>query len=404
MLNRIVNIGIIELDYHADNLLELIEIFNLKFQSDLISIDLIVKKDVYEIIKDSVFKIKNVKTKVYDNEYSHHYCLNDCQPILNKCNLVFINTISKSVKAFSILCHKNIILRVHNANKQFAPMQHIDWSISWSNLVLLSKFFVKEVLLNKYFNSINKININVKYFAFSDIEMLQHARDSYSLVTKNNSVYIPLKYYRKINLKPFQESQNQINISIIGRIDDETRDIQLLADVFYNISVHFLKKKVLVKFIGTGYKKPMIKLQNKLSDLTNDDLSFKYNFENVSQDVIVDFIKKSDIIISPLKLNCKVGIFLETYGKTKVSGNFSDIAISPQPVFMPANYIDSDGNNSEFSTFYQDSNDLSLKLLKCINDHDYLNILQKHATAEATKRYGSLTILNHLSAIELNEH
>lgn len=401
MKKEIITVGIIEFDFHADNLQELIEMFHLNYKSAYLKIDLVIKKDVFEIIKQSLTQYKNVNTHVYENELTHNQCLIRSQTIIKQCDVLFINTIAKNVKAFTRLKHKNIILRVHNSNKQFAPFNHIDWTVNWENMKLLAKFFLKEVVLNNYFGSLKKINRNVKYFAFSDYEMLEYAIKHYNVVTLDNSIYIPLKYYR-IEKQPIsKEVKPFLNISIIGRIDDETRDINLLTECLTKISKHSLQKGVTVKFIGTGRKDAMRRLELLLSKLSNSMLKFEYVYENVSQEIIINFIENSDLIISPLKINCKVGVFLEIYGKTKVSGNFSDIAITPQPVFLPADYIDNWSNEKHENANYINGNELVQKVLKCINDNKYLELLQEKAIAEAQRRYGSKTILEQLSKITL---
>ncbi len=396
-----VTVGIIELDFHADNLQELIEIFLLRYKGFNIDIHLILKKEVFDIIEHSLNQYENVRCHTYENSVSHQQCLDNSSDIIQKCDILFINTIAKSIKAFTSLKHNFMILRVHNANKQFAPKKHIDWSLNAKNIILLLKFFLKEVVLNNYFSSIKEINKNIKYFAFSDIEMRNYAIEKYEIVTFENSIYIPLKYYRNITQIASKVLKSNLTISVIGRIDYETRDIRVLTTAIQEISKHSLQREVCFKFIGTGRKNAMIELETELSALRNSMMSYEYTYENVSQDVMIDFINKSDIIISPLKINCKVGVFKETYGKTKVSGNFSDIAISPQPVFLPSKYVDNRSDKTLLSSYYDNSEELIGKLLKCINDKDYLEILQEGAVNEAKRRYGSETILANLSKIEI---
>ncbi len=398
-----VSVGLIELDFHADNLQELVEMFLLKYDQQILTIHLILKKDVFEIVKYSMTKYENVICHVYDNNISHHQCLYKSQDIIQNCDIIFINTIAKNIKAFTLLKHDFIILRVHNANKQFASIKHIDWSVNSNNLVLLLKFFIKEVVFNNYFQSIKKINNNVKLFSFSDIEMLNYARKNFKMVTLENSIYIPLKYYRENVQMGSEKAKPIINISIIGRIDDETRDIHVLSSVIQKISTHRLCRKVCIKFIGTGKKKTMVNLENTMTQIRNEEMTFEYTYENVDQEFMIDFIKNSDLILSPLKIECKVGIFLETYGKTKVSGNFSDIAISPQPVFLPVEYIDHVAEDDEFTTCYHNVDELTTKIIKCINDNKYLDTLKKNAISEAKRRYGRETILKQFSKIDVLE-
>lgn len=399
---RLIKVVIIELDFHADNLTELIEMFLLKFDPPFLAIDLILKRDIFEIVKSALKNYTNVNALVYENNISHYKCLSLSKNIISLSDVVFINTIAKSLKAFTILQHDNIILRVHNSNKQFAPFRHLDWSFDWENLKLLTKFFIKEVLFNDYFRSLKKINRQVKLFAFSDFEMVDYAIKRYKEIDEQNSIYIPLKYYRVERNAVNQNIKSFINISVIGRIDDETRNIEVLRDCFKEIANNDLQREVIITFIGTGNKKPMQRLKMMLSELSNKMMRFKYIYENVSQETIIDFINKSDLIISPLKVKCKVGVFLETYGKTKISGNFSDIAISPQPVFLPAAYLENWPSETELSAAYLNGKDLAQKVVKCINDSEYLTLLNDKAKEEAERRYGKEIILEQLSKITIN--
>lgn len=75
--------------------------------------------------------------------------------------------------------------------------------------------------------------------------MLEYAIKHYNVVTLDNSIYIPLKYYR-IEKQPIsKEVKPFLNISIIGRIDDETRDINLLTEC-------------LTKYLNTAFKKELL--------------------------------------------------------------------------------------------------------------------------------------------------
>lgn len=377
--------------------------FLLKYGQRIVYFHFILKKDVFEIVKYLITKYENVLCHVYDYNVSHHQCLYRSHDIIQNCDIIFINTIAKNIKAFTLLKHAFIILRVHNANKQFASIKYIDWSLNSNNLVLLLKFFIKEVVFNNYFRCIKIINNNVKLFSFSDFEMLNYARKNFKMVSHDNSIYIPLKYYRTNEQLGLEKAKPLINISIIGRIDNETRDIHVLSSLMQKISTHRLCRKVCIKFIGTGKKQSMVNLEKTLTLLKNAELTFEFTYENVTQEVMIDFIKNSDLIISPLKIVCKVGIFLETYGKTKVSGNFSDIAISPQPVFLPAEYIDNVSEEDELTTYYHNVDELTTKIIKCINDNKYLNALKERAMSEAKRRYGRETILNQFSKIDVLE-
>lgn len=68
---------------------------------------------------------------------------------------------------------------------------------------------------------------------------------------------------------------------------------------------------------------------------------------------------------------------------------------------MPADYIDNWSNEKHENANYINGNELVQKVLKCINDNKYLELLQEKAIAEAQRRYGSKTILEQLSKITL---
>ena len=347
-----------------------------------------------------MIKYSNLTFHIFENHDSHFKCIKDSLDVIHSSDIVFINTISQHVKSFTCIEHPCMILRIHNANRQFQPLRNLILTLNPKSIFRLIKFFIKEVLGNQYFMSIHQINKKVRYFAFPDLEMLEFSLKTYQQLHSGNILYLPLKMFSDNFFNQTKGSfKSEVKLSVVGRIDYETRDIPLLINVIKKISKEVLLRPVTINFIGSGYKMVMKKLMSKLTCIENNMIAFTYNLDNVSQLEMRNILVESDIIVSPLKIDCIVGVFKEKYGQTKVTGNFSDIAISPQPVFLPVGYLSSVDNEGRFHNLYKNEDQLANKLIKCINDNEFLIFLTQDAKNIAQERYGRKIISEQLSKI-----
>ncbi|MBL0024732.1 MAG: hypothetical protein IPO98_06780 [Saprospiraceae bacterium] len=398
-----ISISIIELDFHADNLQELVDMFIMQYEKKLKTIHLILKKDVFSIVESSFELYTKLTFHIFENFYSHHKCIRESLNIIQSSDIVFINTITQNVKSFTYIDHPNLILRIHNANRQFEPLRHLNTSLNPYNIFNLLKFLIKEVIGNQYFASIAKINKGVRYFAFPDIEIMEYALKTYKQVHTGNVMYLPLKMYKTNFDNPKKSaSSKKVYLSIVGRIDKNTRDVGLLYKVINGIGEETLLHPIAIRFIGCGHKNEMKKLMYNLSFIKNKMISCSVNWNNVSQSEMRKFLIESDIIVSPLKLDCVVKVIKERYGKTKVTGNFSDIAISPQPIFISAQYFNESVDLQNLNLF-NNVVDLKNSLLTYINNPELLIKKKELAKDEAMKRYGKEVIEKQLSKLKVNE-
>lgn len=390
-------VTIIELEYHADNISELIKIFNFKYKNADLVIRLVLKYSIFEIIQSFLQAFKNVELFVHNDNIAHLDCIKKSKEIFDTSDIVFINTVATQLYAYTTIFHPNIVLRVHNSNKQFAAWTSIDTSLTISNLNRLFRFVFKNLFIENYFKNIAKINNRVRFFCFSDLEMLNYANKIYPGITQKNSFYLPLKMFNKSEQ---QDKSNRFNILIIGRIDDETRDIELLRSTMTKLAQMTFNKPIHISFVGTGDTQEIRKLAKFYIGLSNENLTFSTVIFNVSQVELYNYLKNANVIICPLKLDCKVGVFKERYGQTKVSGNFSDIAISQIPVFLPKDYISHEKVVTHDTVYFSDADDLVFKIVQCLNNNEYYALLKQKVLQEAEKRYGQKIILDHIKILD----
>jgi hypothetical protein len=386
-----VKITFIELEFHTDSLSGLIDIFSLAHFD--ITINIITRESTFDILKDSLLDNTYIQYYVFKDTQSHLSCLKKSRELINGSDFIIINTLSQKFGSFTSLFHKKILLRVHDANKQFCP--RYDFGIrQFKNLL---KFFLKEMLWYNFYKNKKRINRETKLFLFSEPELLDYAIQS-NYVTEVNSAVLPLKVNsgKSINV-PNMLDTSSFKIAIIGSISSNTRDVRLLSDLIFHLSDQKLPCKFIFKFLGDINTKDGLKLCNHLNEINNPLLHFEFHQKLLNQNELISELNKTHCILIPLKITSTIGIFKEYYGLTKTSGNISDIVYAPQPVILPCDYH-SLGNHEAFIGF-KDFLEISEIFLELAVDRELL--LKKSILAQnfAEERYGLKRIQEYLFEI-----
>ena len=137
----------------------------------------------------------------------------------------------------------------------------------------------------------------------------------------NIAPILPIKFFTEILVTSEQLTPKAFNIAVIGSIDARRKDYDGLLRVLqkFNNDDHI---PINLYFLGDSSNHSGKKLKEKT-------LSQKLNvifFEGyVELQAFKNVLSCSDVIISPLKENAIVEIYLESYGKSKTSGTLSDM-------------------------------------------------------------------------------
>ncbi|MBU6219405.1 MAG: hypothetical protein KGQ50_02045 [Bacteroidetes bacterium] len=386
------SICIIELDFHPDSLFGLAQIFDKCPSFDNLIVHFITRHEIYDIIKNAVpVKEEHIWT-LCPNNMLHAQCIKNNLDVILASDLIFINTISQSVHAYLPLKGKTVVLRIHNINKIFNPTQHLIFPESWTDVVKLTKFLIKECLIQNYFKDLKKFKNIITAYSFPEPEMLQYALDNFPELTPNCTNILPLKIYKE----PFSEKSHnpskEINFSIIGRLHPYFKDLSLIKKVLFILSTEKINRKVNLYFIGCGNES---KTMAKIKLYENEYLTFHFIEKRLNQKDYIAHLNQMDCLICPMKHKFHVGAFVEFYGQTKITGNLSDIALSPTPIIMPSFYFKAKEPIPGIMV-YENDLDLVRWIKKLVQNPTFLADKQLEIEYTSNERYGLKTVTSHL--------
>ena len=386
------SICIIELDFHPDSLFGLAQIFDKCPSFDNLIVHFITRHEIYDIIKDAVpLKEEHIWT-LCPNNMLHTQCIKNNLDVIQESDLVFINTISQSVHAYLPLKGKTVVLRIHNINKIFNPIKHLIIPENWTDLVKLTKFLIKECLVQNYFKDLKKFKDLITAYSFPEPEMLKYAMDNFPELTPNNTSILPLKICTVSFPEKKKNTSPDVNFSMIGSLNPYFKDVSLIVKVLFKLYTEKLDRKVNFYFVGCGNE---LKTMSKIKSYENECLVFHFIEKRLSQKDYISHLKQMDCVICPMKHKFHVGAFVEFYGQTKITGNLSDIALSPTPMIMPSFYFKSKEPIPGVMV-YENELDIVSWIKKLVQNPPFL--LDKHHEIENTsnERYGLKTVTSHL--------
>jgi hypothetical protein len=287
---------------------------------------------------------------------------------------------------------KPVVLRIHNINKIFNPAQHLIFPENLIDIVKLSKFLIKEILVQNYFKDLKKIKDIITFYSFPEPEMLKYALDTFPELTPNNTCILPLQIHTGSLSEKRANTSTSVNFSMIGRLNPYFKDVSIIIKVLFRLSTEKLGRKVNFYFVGCGNE---LKTISKIKSYENKYLTFHFIEKRLSQKDYISHLKQMDCIICPMKHKFHVGAFVEFYGQTKITGNFSDIALSPTPMIMPSFYFSSKEPVPGIM-MYENEIDLVGWIKKLVQNPPFLTDKQFEIEYTSNERYGLKTVTSHL--------
>jgi hypothetical protein len=389
------SICIIELDFHPECIYGLAAIFDKCPSYANYIVHFITRHEIYDIIKDAVPVKKELLWTLCPNNMPHAHCVKNNLDVIQASDLIFINTISQSIHAYLPLKGKTIVLRIHNINKIFNPTQHLIIPESWTDVVKLTKFLIKECLIQNYFKDLKKFKDLITAYSFPEPEMLKYALDNFPELTPNNTSILPLKVYAGSFPEKKKNTSPDMNFSMIGSLNSYFKDVSLIIKVLFKLSTEKLDRKVNFYFVGCGNE---LKTMSKIKSYENEYLTFHFIEKRLSQKDYISHLKKMDCIICLMKRKFHVGAFVEFYGQTKITGNLSDIALSPTPMIMPSFYFSSK-EPIPGVMMYKNELDLVRWIKKLVQNPTFLADKQIEIEYTSNERYGLKTVTSHLNKL-----
>ena len=386
------SICIIELDFHPECIFGLAQIFDKGNSNNTLIVHFITRHDIYDIIKDAVPIKEELIWTLCPNDMQHAQCIKNHLDIILASDLIFINTISQSIHAYLPLKGKPVVVRIHNINKIFNPAQHLIFPESWTDIVKLTKFLIKECLIQNYFKDLKKFKDIITAYSFPEPEMLKYALDNFPELTPNNSSILPLKVYTGSFPEKKKNTSPDVNFSMIGRLNSYFKDVSLIVKVLFKLSTEKLDRKVNFYFVGCGNE---LKTMSKIKSYKNEYLVFHFIEKRLSQKDYISHLKQMDCVICTMKHKFHVGAFVEFYGQTKITGNLSDIALSPTPMIMPSFYFESK-EPIPGVMLYENELDLVKWIKILVQNPSFLVDKQIEIENTTNEKYGLKTVTSHL--------
>lgn len=386
------SICIIELDFHPECIFGLVHIFEKCQSYDNFIVHFITRHEIFDIIKDVIPVKEELLWTLCPNDMPHAQCIKSNLDVIQASDLIFINTISQSVHAYLPLNGKPVVLRIHNINKFFNPAKHLIIPKSWTDVIKLTKFIIKECLVQHYFRDLKKFKDIITTYSFPEPEMLKYALDNFPELTPNNTGVLPLKVYAGSFSEKRENTLLEVNFSMIGNLNPYFKDVSLIIKVLFKLSTERLGRKVNLYFVGCGNE---LKTMSKIKSFENEYLTIHFIEKRLSQKDYISHLEQMDCIICPLKHKFHVGAFIEFYGQTKITGNLSDIALSPTPMVMPSFYFNS---KEPIPGIMMYENDLGLVTLikKLVQKPQLLTDKKREIEYTSNERYGLKTVKSHL--------
>ena len=327
-----LNISVIELDFHHDSLDGFLKIFD----------DTIHRVNVFTTKKN----IRILSNVPYSNNITFHefsggskyLFLKKHKNIINNSHITFINTIANDYGGYLSLENKSaLVLRVHNANKQFAPLKNI---FCPSSLFQLWKFvsYVGRQIIGKGFLVYRPlVNKKIDYFTFPDSNIYNHALSQHFVEKRKTIPPIPLKIYNEKDTA-FIEYTQQLNITIIGATDKRRRDYAQAIEAFTLLSNMHPSCKINLTLLGNSNNLYGKEVLTGFKNISHPNFTLKTYSTQVKETDFIQCIKETHIIISPITSEATTDIFKEEYGKTKTTGSILDFMKFGKTTLVPTHY------------------------------------------------------------------
>lgn len=380
-------ISVIELDYHAevlDNLLELIKGCG-------IIINVFTTNKIFEQLSREHQNREEIHYYLKDEYQKPTVFLKDHLNLINSSALLIINTL-KSATHFLAISHiiAPVVLRIHNVNFYFARRR----SMALENLCKVPfsgyKHFYNRIFTKKEIFSIPKALKKTSIITLPNEKIKEYAASLSPKWLKGKKLEVLPFSYHDSNISLSQHDEQAIKITIPGKVDFKRRDYytflyaldKIKNEIIYSVNLHIL---------GKPANNNALEIIKKFKALENKHLKIITYNHYIPQDHFQEIIKESDFFVLPLKIKTNYLFWTEYYGLSKISGSISDIIRYAKPAIITEGY-ELGKDLDQFCENYRDKDDLAKKLLSWINEKKYSFYHQ--AAKEVLLKYNKASLLN----------
>ncbi len=246
---------------------------------------------------------------------------------LNQSDIVLFTTLVKHPKFYANLNFTTkTILLIHDGNYFFRPTKNINVT-SFKDVLRWLKFKVFQE--EKYRK---KLLQHFSYITFADDFIASTLKQEIKNLDIQVLPALPLSFQKKL----YQPNTHKTVIIIPGSIKS-IRNYNVILTAFQKIKTQ-IKKPVELVLLGSGHSTFGRKTIQAFSELENQYIQVKAQELPFAETEYNAYLSQAKFAIIPIQKQFKGGIFLEEYGKTKITGSVNDVVRYGTPTLTSYSY------------------------------------------------------------------
>ena len=359
-----MKIAVIELEDHAECIYSLVKILSLHTDD----VRFFLSKSVYdELSYMSELSSAHFDITLMENTMTVERFMKDNFYAVDECSILFFTTVQQKFRSYPLSQFKGTkILRIHNAytfsDSGRETSIDLDPYILWKDF----SFFMREVVLQRFWNNYKKFKQEIDYFVFPDECILAVAKEKKLYPNVKILGAIPLACMNQINSTE-PTTKERFKIVVTGVIDQRRKDYELVLKAVDRI-LDEGKLDLAIELILLGkpkgpYGKSIISAFRKLE---SDNFRLKTFTQRIAQAQFESEMSTADILLAPIQIETRYKYFKETYGQSKQSGSISDLIRYAKPLVVPDELILEDALKP-YVLQYKDQQDLEGLLTSFVN-------------------------------------
>ena len=383
-------ISFIELEYHLLDLDSFCKVFE-KSNHD---ITLYTTQKIYNTFKEQAYA-KRYKWVVKPNNLSPSTFFKEQFVSINKAEWIYYNTIASHYANYNKLKFKGkTILRIHNAHTYLQPLKH--WYIipTFFNLFKAASYFVREFIGEFDFYYLSKVVNKMNYFCFADENVKNYVLEN--KITTKEKIFptIPGSVFNS-EFKPF-EVKDKIRICIPGIIDERKKNYGPVIEALKLIE-NQLTEQIEIVLLGKPVGKYAQWVIEEFNKLKSENIKITSFTGFVEQAKFNELMFGSHLLITPTLESTVFRVYKEIYGKTKASGSVGEMVKYGVPNLFPS-YIYFDSEMEKIIDRYSTPQELANRILKFVNDKEFLISRTQVIRQFIKKRYEVSHILSEINS------
>lgn len=333
MKNTNYTIGIVELFFHHEVVLNLCKVLKPNFK-----LKVFVSESVFQKLEqlgdlEIEFFIKPPKNSNYKFFSSS---LED----FNKCNLLIFTTIASSFKDFYTLkVETKTLLIIHNLNAFFYPYSHLSFVSKHHSLFLNIGRIVRNVFFQREIYYKRKLLEKLDFISFPTTQIHQKVIDEnlYPIEKICPPLLKGIIQEKEIQ-NQLKKNEDLVSIVLPGTIHPKNKDYDIVLKAFQNIKSN-LNQQVRIIFLGNVKGRAGENIRKKFDRIQSEKIEVFFLKNEITREKYEYYLKKADFFILSFPKITQYSIYQEKYGITKASGAMLyDVNLFRTPALVSSNY------------------------------------------------------------------